>query len=225
MAIRRAGFKLIRREGGCRRIDLARRPTGLYTFGTRLRIRDGQRGRGEDAVMDMMTMPPKIIRCEQRFPRFGRIVCSSLVLLPAVWAAVVVVWAGPSAASFLLAAVFLACSPVLAYVLDWDCLWVEFDGATLRGQRLLTRRRVEHRVEDLVEIRPGFLGRRPIDLSDYEMRQCVAGYKLRFRTGPSICVMRWEMRNAENLVAAVQQVMRQRSRPDAPHEAASDAGA
>jgi hypothetical protein len=87
--------------------------------------------------------------------------------------------------------------------------WVEFDGTTIRGRRFWTRRLVENTLTDVREIR--VLGAvAPTTVTD-KLLGPVRGYEICFYHGPSIAVIRLDMRNAEELAQAVERALQQRA--------------
>lgn len=100
---------------------------------------------------------------------------------------------------------------LFAYHMTQNYQWVEFDGIRIRGRRFWSRRLVENTLEDVRDIRVlGAIVRNAETICTDAILGSVRGWEIRFRHGPSIAVVRYDMRNAEQLVAAVEHALAQR---------------
>ncbi|HBI41864.1 MAG TPA: hypothetical protein DDY78_03280 [Planctomycetales bacterium] len=109
-------------------------------------------------------------------------------------------------------AIGLCClSAFLTYHMTQNYQWVEFDGIHIRGRRFWTRRLVENTLADVQEIRVlGALARNKVTSVTDAIIGPVRGWEICFRHGPSIAVIRLDMKNAEQLAATVERALQQR---------------
>jgi hypothetical protein len=111
-----------------------------------------------------------------------------------------------------LGAIFLCCaSAFFAYHMTQNYQWVEFDGTNIRGRRFWTRRLVENTLADVRETRVlGAVAHNTVTTFTDKLFGPVRGYEICFYHGPSIAVIRLDMRNAEQLAEAVERALQQR---------------
>src|SRR5207244_11777203 len=84
--------------------------------------------------------------------------------------------------------------------------WVELDGDVIRERRLLTRRVVEHRVEEVVDARPihtDFLGKTQNAVLDFLLDTSNRGYQLFFRDGSRLALIRVDMSGIDPFLGAL----------------------
>jgi hypothetical protein len=89
--------------------------------------------------------------------------------------------------------------------------WVELDGGVIREKRLLTRRIVERRVEDVVDARPvhtDFLGTTPNAVLDFLLDTSNRGYMLIFRDGTWLSLIRADMSGLDPFLGALAEQLR-----------------
>jgi hypothetical protein len=134
-----------------------------------------------------------------------------LMLGPVVGGVCLLVLARPSVIT-VLGALGLCCAGVfIAYHMTQNYQWVEFDGTRIRGKRFWTRRLVENTLADVRDIRVlGAVVRNPVTRAIDATFGSVRGWEIRFHHGPSIVLVRYDMKNAEQLVAAVEHALAQR---------------
>jgi hypothetical protein len=104
-----------------------------------------------------------------------------------------------------LSPLFVGLSAFFAYQMGQNFHWVEFDGKRVRGRKFWTRRFVDNDIGDATDIRPlGALARGNItvELTDLILGP-VRGYQIRFRSGPSIYLVRHDTKNVDALVVAI----------------------
>lgn len=125
---------------------------------------------------------------------------------PAALGLAIVMHAGLSIRSVPATIVLIAGSLFIAHHMLQNYHWVEFNGTSIRARRFWTRRLVEQRVDDLIEVRPlGAAVRNLTTAATDAILGRVRGWELRFKTGPSIGLVRYDMAKAEELVKAVQE--------------------
>jgi len=104
--------------------------------------------------------------------------------------------------------VFVGGSAFISYHMLQNFHWVEFDGVRIRGRRFWTRQLVDQAVQDIVEIRPlGSLVRNTTTAIIDKLIGPVLFYEIRFREGPSIGLVCYDMTNVNELVRAVEQAV------------------
>jgi hypothetical protein len=97
-------------------------------------------------------------------------------------------------------------SAFFAYHMLQNYHWVELDGGILRGQKFWTRRLVEQRVDDITEILPlqALAKHHTVNvLIDGITGTSNRGYEIRFRSGPKLTVIRWDMTDVDGFIEAV----------------------
>jgi hypothetical protein len=111
----------------------------------------------------------------------------------------------------------LACG-FFAYHMLQNYHWVELDGHVVRGRKFWTRRLVEQRVESITEVLPLQAAAKHELVNVLVDGICGAanrGYEIRFREGPRIALVRWDMTDVDGFLLALR---------DRWHEATSRGG-
>jgi hypothetical protein len=118
----------------------------------------------------------------------------------------------PLSVTTVVAAIGLCCAGAFfAYHMTQSYQWVEFDGMRIRGRRFWTRRLVENTLADVRDIRVlGAVVRNTGTRVTDALLGPVRGYEIRFHHGPSINLIRLDMKNAEQPAAAVERALQQR---------------
>jgi hypothetical protein len=99
----------------------------------------------------------------------------------------------------------------LGYAMSSSYQWVELDGGSIRGRKLLTRTIVERPVRDLVDaaaLNSKAVGHLENALMDAVLKTSNRGYELRFRDGTKIGLVRGEMAGFEEFLGAVAEQIR-----------------
>jgi hypothetical protein len=89
--------------------------------------------------------------------------------------------------------------------------WVELDGDVIRERRLLTRKIVEHRVEEIVDARPihtDYLGTTQNAVLDFLLDTSNRGYQLFFRDGSRLALIRVDMSGLDPFLEALAEQLR-----------------
>jgi hypothetical protein len=147
------------------------------------------------------------------------VVCFMLVFL--VWplaAAVVAMVVSPLEIGILVALVAVAFAAVAGYLMSRGLLWVELDGEVIRERRLLTRKIIEHRVEDIIDAKPidtDCLGETQNAILDFLLDTKNRGYQLFFRDGSRLALIRADLSGLDPfLVALADQIRAVRDQPE-----------
>jgi hypothetical protein len=139
-------------------------------------------------------------------------ICFFLFLgCPLLFAAVALVLA-PVSVSIPMALFAVVFVLALGYAMSSSYQWVELEGSTIRGQKLLTRRVVERPVSDLVDaaaLHSKAMGPLENALMDAVLKTSDRGYELRFRDGTKIGLVRGEMAGFEEFLGAVAEAIEQ----------------
>lgn len=96
----------------------------------------------------------------------------------------------------------------IAYHMTQNFQWVEFDGTHIRGKRFWTQRMVENTLDDVRDIRVlGAVVKNTVTTITDEILGSVRGWEIRFHNGPTIPIVRHDMKNADEFIAAVQRAL------------------
>jgi hypothetical protein len=120
--------------------------------------------------------------------------------------ALALLWFAPPATGIPAALLLTLASWFFAYHMLQNYHWVELDGDLVRGRKFWTRKLVEQRVQDITEVVPlqavakHDLVNVLIDgISGVPNR----GYEIRFREGPKIALVRWDMTDVDGFILAL----------------------
>ena len=100
---------------------------------------------------------------------------------------------------------------LFAWLMSENFAWVEIDGPVIRGRRFWTRVLVEHRVDQITQIKPlfsamgGLTGLATDALLDAMLGTANRGYMIYFRQGPRIVLIRADMTNVDPFLVALHQ--------------------
>lgn len=135
------------------------------------------------------------------------------MLGPVIGAVCILFMAQLSLVSVLSAIALCGVGAFITYHMTQNFQWVEFDGAKIRGRKFWTRRLVENTLEDVRDIRVlGAVVKNTVTRGTDAILGEVRGWEIRFHQGPSIFLVKFDMKNAEELVEAVENALRQRGR-------------
>jgi hypothetical protein len=100
----------------------------------------------------------------------------------------------------------VAFSALLFWAMSSSYQWIELQGDILRGRKLLTRRLVERRVDDIVRIQPLHskgMGELENLVMDRLMKTSNRGYLLRFRDGSKMGLVRGDLAGLDEFMVAL----------------------
>ncbi len=169
------------------------------------------------------------IRSDQRLAAtIAALIFGPLFMLgPVVGGIWILVRLGPDVLTVLGALVLCFAGVYLAYHATQNYQWVDFDGIRIRGRTFWTRRLVENTLEEVRDIRVlGATARGTVTSVTDAVLGPVRGWEIRFHHGPSIFLVRFDMKNAEQLVGAVEHALARREARllEAKPGAAADGG-
>lgn len=155
----------------------------------------------------------EVIRSDQRLAAtipaviFGPI----FMLGPVIGAFFILFKAQLGFVSIVSAVALCGASAFITYHMTQNFQWVEFDGTNIRGRRFWTRRLVENSLENIRDIRVlGAVVKNTVTRGTDAILGEVRGWEIRFQNGPSIALVKYDMKNAEQLVEAVENALGQR---------------
>lgn len=137
--------------------------------------------------------------------------CILTFLVGPIVAAVVAVVFAPVGIAVPAALGAVAFAAVMGYLMSSSYQWVEVDGGTIRGRRLLTRKVVEMRVADITEAKPihtNYLGALENALLDFLLDTSNRGFQLFFRDGSRLPLIRADMSGVDEFLGAVAEQLR-----------------
>ena len=106
-----------------------------------------------------------------------------------------------------------AFSALLGWAMSSSFLWIELRDDVIRGRKLLTRRIVERRVDDIVRILPlhsKVMGDLENAVMDALMKTSNRGYLLQFRDGSKVGLVRGDMSGLNDFLLALHDRMGER---------------
>ncbi len=106
-----------------------------------------------------------------------------------------------------------AFSALLFWAMSSSYQWIEIEGDVIRGRKLLTRRLVERRVDDIVRIQPlhsQLMGELENLVMDALMKTSNRGYVLRFRDGSKMGLVRGDMAGLDDFMVALADLLGER---------------
>jgi hypothetical protein len=121
-------------------------------------------------------------------------------------AGLAVLWFAPPAMGIPGCLLLILASGFIAYHMLQNYHWVELDGNVVRGRKFWTRRLVEQRVEDITRVLPlqAVAGHELVNvLIDGISGAPNRGYEIRFREGPRIALVRWDMTDVDGFIRAL----------------------
>jgi hypothetical protein len=133
----------------------------------------------------------------------------SFLVVPLIGAAAVLILA-PPAVGIPIALGAVAFAALLGYLMSSSYHWVELDGDTIRGCRLLTRKIVEMRVGDIVDahrINTQYLGNAQNAILDFLLKTSDRGLQLSFRDGRRLALIRADMSGIDEFLQALTERM------------------
>ena len=133
----------------------------------------------------------------------------AFLVAPLIGAGVALAFA-PLGVGVLVAMVAIAFVAVLGYAMSSSYLWIELDDGIIRGRRLLTRRIVEFKVNDIVDARPlntNALGPAQNAILDALLKTSNRGYLLLFRDGTRLPLIRADMSGLDEFLEALAEQM------------------
>ncbi len=93
--------------------------------------------------------------------------------------------------------------------------WVELDGDVIRERRLLTRKIIAHRVEDIVGVSPlntDFLGEDKNEILNFLLDTSNRGYQFFFRDGSRLPLIRLDMSGLDPFLIALGEKIKEAQR-------------
>ena len=166
----------------------------------------------------MITGADNKVRCEQRLGvTIAAIIMGPIFMLgPAVLGIALFVYAEFSWRSLAVDIGCLVASVFIAYHMLQNYQWVEFDGRVIRGKRFWTRKLVEQEFDSLRAIRPlQSVVQNGTTLMSDKILGDNRGWELKFNRGPSIVVIRHDMKDVDPMMRIVtEKLVQQNSSPD-----------
>jgi hypothetical protein len=169
------------------------------------------------AILERRRMESSPLRSKQRLAvTVAALLFGPLFMGGPLVGGLALLWFAPPATGIPGGLLLILASGFIAYHMLQNFHWVELDGNIVRGRKFWTRRLVEQRVEDITGILPlQALAKHEINvLIDGISGAANRGYEIRFRGGPRIALVRWDMADVDGFML----VLRVRWREAMPDE-------
>jgi hypothetical protein len=156
-------------------------------------------------------MDSPVVRIRLRWPLIVLAVVFILLLigLPLAIGTAVLVMAPPEVGIPVMLGIVAFCA-LLFWAMSSSYHWIELRGDVIRGRKLLTRRIVERRADDVVRILPlhsKLMGDIENLVLDMILKTSNRGYELRFRGGSKIGLVRGDMAGLDEFMVALADVL------------------